>query len=94
MRETRKFDITINNHRFIGEEEYGGKIYINRVGISKDVHPHTLRHAFATHMLNNGADLRSVQMLLGHTDLSTTQIYTHIAQTEMQNMHKKHHPRG
>ena len=45
-------------------------------------------------MLNNGADLRSVQMLLGHTDLSTTQIYTHIAQTEMQNMHKKHHPRG
>ena len=70
------------------------KIYINRVGISKDVHPHTLRHAFATHMLNNGADLRSVQMLLGHTDLSTTQIYTHIAQTEMQNMHKKHHPRG
>ena len=70
------------------------KIYIERVEIKKDVHPHTLRHAFATHMLNNGADLRSVQLLLGHSDLATTQIYTHVAQEEVQNMHKKHHPRG
>tara|TARA_B100000287_G_scaffold323186_1_gene307162 strand:+ start:933 stop:1829 length:897 start_codon:yes stop_codon:yes gene_type:complete len=70
------------------------KIYIERVEIKKDVHPHTLRHAFATHMLNNGADLRSVQLLLGHSDLATTQIYTHVAQDEVQSMHKKHHPRG
>ena len=70
------------------------KAYLKRVNINKDVHPHTLRHAFATHMLNNGADLRSVQLLLGHSDLATTQIYTHIAQTEIQNVHKKHHPRG
>ena len=70
------------------------KAYLKRVNINKDVHPHTLRHAFATHMLNNGADLRSVQLLLGHSDLATTQIYTHIAQTEIQNIHKKHHPRG
>ena len=70
------------------------KAYLKRVNINKDVHPHTLRHAFATHMLNNGADLRSVQLLLGHSDLATTQIYTHVAQTEIQNIHKKHHPRG
>ncbi len=70
------------------------KVYIQRVQINKDVHPHTLRHAFATHMLNNGADLRSVQLLLGHSDLATTQIYTHVAQEEIKNMHKKHHPRG
>ncbi len=70
------------------------KVYIERVQIKKDVHPHTLRHAFATHMLNNGADLRSVQLLLGHSDLATTQIYTHVAQEEVKNMHKKHHPRG
>ena len=70
------------------------KAYMKRVNVNKDVHPHTLRHAFATHMLNNGADLRSVQLLLGHSDLATTQIYTHVAQAEVQNLHKKHHPRG
>ena len=70
------------------------KAYMKRVDVNKDVHPHTLRHAFATHMLNNGADLRSVQLLLGHSDLATTQIYTHVAQSEVQNLHKKHHPRG
>ena len=70
------------------------KAYMKRVDVYKDVHPHTLRHAFATHMLNNGADLRSVQLLLGHSDLATTQIYTHVAQSEVQNLHKKHHPRG
>ena len=70
------------------------KIYMRRERIEKEIHPHTLRHAFATHMLNNGADLRSVQLLLGHADLATTQIYTHVAQSEIKQLHKKHHPRG
>ena len=70
------------------------KAYLKKVDVRKEVHPHTLRHAFATHMLNNGADLRSVQLLLGHADLATTQIYTHVAQAEVKNLHKKHHPRG
>ena len=70
------------------------KFYLSRCGLSIEISPHTLRHAFATHILNRGADLRSVQMLLGHSDLSTTQIYTHIAKQRLSDVLKKHHPRG
>ena len=69
-------------------------IYQKQIGLPKKISPHTLRHAFATHLLNNGADLRSVQILLGHSDLSSTQIYTHIAKQRLSEMLKKHHPRG
>lgn len=70
------------------------KLHARTAGVASSISPHTLRHAFATHLLNHGADLRTVQLLLGHADLSTTQIYTHIARARLQELHAKHHPRG
>ena len=100
----RKNNLSLNSRNFFISQQgrkitrqafwHRIKIYLKALGLSMDISPHTLRHAFATHLLNNGADLRSVQMLLGHSDLSTTQIYTHIAKQRLSDMVKQHHPRG
>jgi integrase/recombinase XerD len=95
---TKQSDVLFPSNRGVAMTRqtfwYRIKLYAQRAGIKDNLSPHTLRHAFATHLINHGADLRVVQMLLGHSDLTTTQIYTHVARSRMQALHEKHHPRG
>ncbi len=98
LTDTKKSSILFLSNRGTGMTRqtfwYRIKLYANKAGVDQSLSPHTLRHAFATHLINHGADLRTVQLLLGHTSLSTTQIYTEVARHRMKELHREHHPRG